>query len=178
MVTIEYHTSLLDREVTHADIHDGRTARMRALEEFERNEQAREKQSFEACRLSIAPRLYDQELERMKSESCKDTGAWLGKDETFQTWLSSGRKSSAFLWLSGIPGAGQYAFRFILHSCSYYLNFIVFYTLAFGRNSMSNIRGFQAMLSSELLAAWRRSDRLRFTQCILHILLQNFSLKV
>ena len=108
METIENHKSLLDREVTLADIHDGRTARARALQEYERNQQMRERQSFEACKLSLAPRLYDHELERLRNESCKDTCAWLGKDEDFQTWLGSGKRSSAFLWLSGIPGAGQY----------------------------------------------------------------------
>ncbi len=113
METIENHKSLLDREVTLADIHDGRTARTRALEEYERNEKVRERQSFEACKLSLAPRLYDRELERMKNESCRDTCAWLSKDEDFQTWFNSGKRSSAFLWLSGIPGAGQYRDRFI-----------------------------------------------------------------
>ena len=114
MGTIENHKLLLDREVTLADIQEGRVARTRALEEYERSEQARERQSFEACKLSLAPRLYDQELERLKNESCKETCAWLGEDEDFQTWYKSGKRSSAFLWLSGIPGAGQYRDHFIL----------------------------------------------------------------
>lgn len=113
METIESHKSLLDREVTLADIHDARTARTRALEEYERSEQVRAKQDFEACKLSLAPRLYDQELERMKNERCKDTCTWLDRDEDFQTWFKSRKRSSAFLWLSGIPGAGQYQRHFI-----------------------------------------------------------------
>ena len=106
METIESHKSLLDREVTLADIHDARTARTRALEEYERSEGVRAKQDFEACKLSLAPTLYDQELERMKTERCKDTCAWLDRDEDFQLWFKSRKRSSAFLWLSGIPGAG------------------------------------------------------------------------
>ena len=106
--TIEKHKSLLDREVTLTDINDARTARARALEEYERNEVARQRQNFEACKLSLAPRLYDQEMERMKNECCKDTCAWLSKDEDFKTWFDSRKRSSTFLWLSGIPGAGQY----------------------------------------------------------------------
>ena len=113
METIENHKSLLDREVKLADIHDSRVARTRALEEYERSEHVRERQSFEACKLSLAPRLYDEELRRLEHESCKETCAWLGKDEDFQTWFNSGKKSSAFLWLSGIPGAGQYRDHFI-----------------------------------------------------------------
>ena len=106
MATIENHKLLLDREVTLGDINDARTARVRALEEYERNERDRQRQNFEACRLSLAPRLYDQEMERMKNECCKDTCAWLSQDEDFKTWFDSRKKSSAFLWLSGIPGAG------------------------------------------------------------------------
>ena len=113
METIENHKSLLDREVTLADIHDARIARAKSLEEYERNERVRERQSFEACKLSLAPKLYDRELERMRTESCKDTCAWLRKDEDFLNWFKSGKKSSAFLWLSGIPGAGQYRDHFI-----------------------------------------------------------------
>ena len=107
MDTIENHKLLLDREVTLADLHDARNARKRALEEYDRSEQVRAKQDFDACKLSLAPRLYYQELERMKNERCKDTCAWLDKDEDFQTWFKSRKRSSAFLWLSGIPGAGQ-----------------------------------------------------------------------
>lgn len=108
MATIENHKSLLDREVTLADIHDARTARKRALEEYERSEAARETKNFEDCKRSLAPKLYDQEMERMRNECCKDTCAWLGEDEEFQTWFNSRKRTSAFLWLSGIPGAGQY----------------------------------------------------------------------
>ena len=114
MTTIENHKSLLDREVTLGDINDARTARARALEEYERNEVDRQSKTFEACKLSLAPRLYDQEVERMKNECCKDTCAWLGKDEDFKTWFDSRKRSSAFLWLSGIPGAGQYQQHLIL----------------------------------------------------------------
>ena len=114
MATIEKHKSLLDREVTLGDINDARTARTRALEEYERNEANRQRQNFDACKLSLAPRLYDQEMERMKNECCKDTCAWLSTDEDFKTWFDSRKRSSAFLWLSGIPGAGQYQRHFIL----------------------------------------------------------------
>ena len=106
MATIENHKLLLDREVTLGDINDARTARARALEEYERNAVDRQRQNFEACKLSLAPRLYDQEMERMTNECCKDTCAWLSQDEDFKTWFDSRKRSSAFLWLSGIPGAG------------------------------------------------------------------------
>lgn len=117
MQTIETHKLLLDREVTLANIHEARIARTKSLEDYERNEKIRESQGFEACKLSLAPNLYDRELERMKIESCKDTCAWLVEDEDFRSWFNSGKRSSAFLWLSGIPGAGQYCDHFF-HSPS------------------------------------------------------------
>ena len=105
---METHKSLLNREVTLANIHDARVIRGKALEEYEKNELARGRQDLEACRLSLVPRLYDRELDRMMIESCENTCAWLETDDEYQRWISSKRRSAVFLWLSGIPGAGQY----------------------------------------------------------------------
>ena len=138
MATIEKHKSLLDREVTLGDINDARTARTRALEEYERNEVNRQRQNFDACKLSLAPRLYDQEMERMKNECCKDTCAWLSTDEDFKTWFDSRKRSSAFLWLSGIPGAGQYERHFILPLVLQVLFFILCFTFTFNRSFQSS----------------------------------------
>ena len=112
MQAIERHKSLLDREVTLADIHAAQDARIKALKAYEQSELERERSNFEACKSSLTPRLYGQDIERMKNECCKDTCAWLDRDEDFQTWFNSRKRSSAFLWLSGIPGAGQYRERF------------------------------------------------------------------
>ena len=106
---IEYHKTLLDREFTLADIHDRRVARTRAMEEYEKSEHARERSNFEACRLCLAPCLYDEELQRMLDDCCKDTCGWLEEDDDFQRWLTTKRRSSAVLWLTGIPGAGQHS---------------------------------------------------------------------
>ena len=105
--SVESHKILMDREVTFADIRDARTARSKALEEYEKNEMARQKYEFESCRRSLAPRLYDRQLDRMKLECCKNTCAWLEIDDRFQKWFTSSTRGSAFLWLLGIPGAGQ-----------------------------------------------------------------------
>lgn len=105
--SVESHKSLMDREVTFADIRDARTARVKALEEYENSERARQKQDFEICKLSLAPRLYDRQLDKMKLECCKNTCAWLDIDDNFQRWITSSTRGSAFLWLLGIPGAGK-----------------------------------------------------------------------
>ena len=107
MASIENHNLLLDREVTFADIRDARDARSRALKEYEQNETMRENQKFGDCRISLSPHLYDEELERILRDRCMDTCGWLADDDEFQRWLNGRRKSTAFLWLSGIPGAGQ-----------------------------------------------------------------------
>lgn len=107
MASIENHSLLLDREVTFADIRDARDARSRALKEFEQNETMRENQNFGDCRASISPQLYDEELERILRDRCKNTCGWLADHEEFHRWLNGRRRSTAFLWLSGIPGAGQ-----------------------------------------------------------------------
>ena len=151
MKTIENHKSLLDREVTLGDINDARTARARALEEYERNEVDRQRQNFEACKLSLAPRLYDQEMERMKNECCKDTCAWLSEDEDFKTWFDSKKRSSPFFWLSGIPGAGQYQQNFVLPLVLLVSLFILCFPVTFNHNFKSRNIGFEAVNSSARL---------------------------
>ena len=107
MASIENHKLLLDREVTFADIRDARDARSRALKEYEQNETKRETQNFGDCRNSLSPHLYDEKLDKISKDSCKDTCGWLEDDADFQRWLNGRRKSTAFLWLSGMPGAGK-----------------------------------------------------------------------
>ena len=107
MASIENHKLLLDREVTFADIRDARDARSRALKEYEQSTTIRENQTFGDCRVSLSPNLYGRELDKILKDSCKDTCGWLEDDDDFQRWLNGRRKSTAFLWLSGIPGAGE-----------------------------------------------------------------------
>ena len=107
MASIETHKLLLDREVAFADIRGARDARSRALKEYEQNAKMRENRTFEDCRASLSPHLYGRELERILLDTYKDTCAWLEDDADFQRWLNGRRKSAAFLWLSGIPGAGK-----------------------------------------------------------------------
>ena len=145
IATIENHKSLLDREVTLGDINDARIARARALEEYERNEVDRQRQNFEACKLSLAPRLYDQEMERIRSECCKDTCAWLSKDADFKTWFNSRKRSSPFLWLTGIPGAGQYQQIIILLLILQISLFLLFFPFTFNHSLDSRNIGFETV---------------------------------
>lgn len=158
ILDIENHKLLLDREVSLADISDARTARARALKEYEKSERETERRDFEACKLSLSPRLYDQEMERMEKGCCKNTCAWLDRDEDFETWFSSRKRSSAFLWLSGIPGAGQYREHLILPfflSDLISLSFPAFFT--FDHNCVTVMEGFQEVL----LSSWLQDKDLR-----------------
>lgn len=107
MASIENHKLLMEREVTFADIRDARDARSRALTEYEQNVTMRENQNFGDCRDSLSPHLYDEELNKILRDRCKDTCGWLEDDDYFQRWLNGRRRTTAFLWLSGMPGAGK-----------------------------------------------------------------------
>ena len=111
MENVENHKLLLDREVTNAEIYEARTARKRALEEYEHNETRKEEQRFGDCRASLSPLSYDTELVKITRDRCKDTCGWLEDEDEFQRWISGRRKTTTFLWLSGIPGAGQYSVK-------------------------------------------------------------------
>ena len=106
MQNIENHKDLMRMKITLADIRDCRTARNRALEEYEHNRKQREKQNFEICKIGLSPRLYDSEFERLRADHCKDSCQWLWKDPTFLRWFKAQNRSNAMLWLTGIPGAG------------------------------------------------------------------------
>jgi hypothetical protein len=105
---MESHKLIMNSEVTVAIIRDARHAQLRALEEYDLSQKARERQDFEACKLALSPKLYDDEMERLQKECCEHTCSWLESDAIYKRWYKSTNKSSTFLWLSGIPGAGEH----------------------------------------------------------------------
>jgi hypothetical protein len=97
----------MNSEVTVAIIRDARQAQLRALEEYDQNQKARERRDFEACKDALSPKLYDREMEHLQSECCEHTCSWLESDAIYKRWYKSTNKSSTILWLAGIPGAGE-----------------------------------------------------------------------
>ena len=103
---IERHNLLLRNEVTLADISDARSIRLATLKEFETSQRHRERQDFENLQASLNPRIYDTEVERLRSDQCKGTGDWLLRDVEVEKWLQEDNSDPRFIWLTGIPGAG------------------------------------------------------------------------
>jgi hypothetical protein len=80
--------------------------RQRAVKAEEQAEEARNWQYWKEMEKGISPRLYDDKLHDILSDSCHESGLWLEKKTQFRTWKDGAAKSRC-LWLSGIPGAGR-----------------------------------------------------------------------
>ena len=78
----------------------------RAIYEAEKAEEARNRQYWKEMETEVSPRLYDDRLDKIVSESCDDSGLWLEKRPQFRNWRDAAARSRC-LWLSGIPGAGK-----------------------------------------------------------------------
>lgn len=105
---IESHTTLMSGEVSLANVIAAQADRVRALEHYERTQEFQQRQDFEAVETYVSPRMYDTELDRLRSASCSNTGRWLRKEESFCKWLDPTDRSTRLLWLNGIPGAGMF----------------------------------------------------------------------
>jgi hypothetical protein len=110
---ITKHTILMQGEVTLAEITEAHTARTRSLQEYERNHEFQQRQDFEMVLASLAPNLYDQELERLRGKCTIDSTSWLANHVQYQKWFDESDKSTRLLWLEGIPGAGSCVLVFL-----------------------------------------------------------------
>ncbi|KAH0543142.1 hypothetical protein FGG08_002487 [Glutinoglossum americanum] len=107
LANIERHSMLMHSEVSLANITEAYAARSRSFDECKKRQEFEEQQQLEFYKVSMSPRLYDDDLGVIMEESCQGTGSWLDDDELFCRWLNSSRQKSPVLWLSGIPGAGK-----------------------------------------------------------------------
>ena len=96
------------KEVRLEHIREAHDARQNALDHFERIERSNKRQEYDTIRAIISPKLYDDKLYLISSRTCEGTGKWLLKDPGFIKWLDVVDESVKFLWLQGIPGAGQF----------------------------------------------------------------------
>ena len=95
-------------EVNLEHITNAHNARIAALDHYERIREFQERQDFEAGDTYIRPKMYDDELDRLRRTYCKDTGRWLQKEKTIYGWLDPADAATRLVWLQGIPGAGRY----------------------------------------------------------------------
>jgi len=107
-------TILLRNEVRLEHIQAEHSARLRALEHFERTERAHQRQEYESIRADVSPRTYEDLLNHFQGRICEGTGKWLMKDPTFTKWLEFSDHSTNLIWLQGIPGAGESSKAFFL----------------------------------------------------------------
>ncbi|KAH0566067.1 hypothetical protein GP486_000532 [Trichoglossum hirsutum] len=104
---IERHTHLLRNEVSLQHIKEEHEARAKALEHYEETRRFQERQEFKNLEILISPRLYDRNLDRIRTTTCDGTGKWLFKDSVFNKWLDMMDSSTNLIWLQGIPGSGK-----------------------------------------------------------------------
>jgi len=107
MSHIERHTLLMRNEVRLEHIREEYEARLTAREHFERTERTHQRQEYNAIKEAVSPKMYEDELYRIRGRICEGTGRWLLKDATFTKWLREPEKRSQIIWLQGIPGAGM-----------------------------------------------------------------------
>ncbi|KAL2680380.1 hypothetical protein Neosp_007978 [[Neocosmospora] mangrovei] len=101
------HRNLMSEEATLEHLMEAQKARKRALEEYERQFEFQQRQEFDLVRNSLNARLYDQDLERLKSHAGHGSGIWLEGHPAYQKWIDVQDNSPRLLWLQGIPGAGK-----------------------------------------------------------------------
>lgn len=104
---IERHTLLMRNEVRLEHIQAEHSARLRALEHFERTERSLQRQDYQAIETSVSPRKYEGKLDWLQGRTCEGTGKWMMKDAIFVQWLDPTESTLKLLWLQGIPGAGE-----------------------------------------------------------------------
>ncbi|KAN0108843.1 hypothetical protein V8E51_008585 [Hyaloscypha variabilis] len=107
MSHIERHTLLMRNEVRLEHIREEYDARLRALEHFEKTERSHLRQEYNTIKEAISPRIYEDELYRIRGRICEGTGKWLLRDATFAEWINGSERPTKPIWLQGIPGAGK-----------------------------------------------------------------------
>ncbi|KAL9122534.1 MAG: hypothetical protein Q9187_000916 [Circinaria calcarea] len=104
---IRRHKLLVTDEVTLANITEAYKARERAYEEYDKNQQEWDRLNFAEVNRSIAPSMYDHELERLGSKCNRVTGEWMRTEDAFCDWSDLKSPMTRIIWLVGIPGAGR-----------------------------------------------------------------------
>ena len=107
LANVGRHTILMQNEVTFADISEAHAARIRAFEEYERAQKFSQIQQFETVKMSLSPRLYNIDLDRIRQKVHVDAGQWLDGEEGFRRWFDPKDRLTQLLWLEGIPRAGK-----------------------------------------------------------------------
>ena len=109
---IEKHRRLIGGEVGIQMIKESRKAikesRKARDEALERHQEERDSRELDRLERNIPPHDY-KALEKVRGRHCAETGKRVFSDPLFTSWLNAGSSEAKqrFLWLAGIPGAGN-----------------------------------------------------------------------
>jgi hypothetical protein len=95
----------LESEVKFEDIFRAHIAREAAYDKYLKDHDIQDQLRFEACHTSMAPRLYDEDLEKLCRQA-EDRHCWLLNEPAYNSWNEAISQDTRGLWLQGIPGAG------------------------------------------------------------------------
>lgn len=101
------YKNLLNEYVTTDQITQEHDARRLAYEARHAEETMNGEKDYETVRNYIAPRFYDEELEKLHRGINPESGNWLHENDSFRRWLDTEDSKMGILWLQGIPGAGN-----------------------------------------------------------------------
>lgn len=109
VANIGQHTEQMRNEVTVQHIKEASSARVKSLAQFEQENEFQELQRFQALRMNLSPRMYDDDLGWFLNRTCPGSDKWLLADQSFQEWLDGDSIPAATrrIWLRGMPGAGK-----------------------------------------------------------------------
>lgn len=107
--SLSRHKDLVDNEATAAHIAAAYEDRKKALREDEQNQKDRVRRYIRDLKEWLVPASYETEQTACREIRSRyiDTGNWLPKDHRFKAWLDP-QVDGSFLWLTGIPGSGNY----------------------------------------------------------------------
>lgn len=102
------YKKLLNEHVTTDQITQEYDARQLAYKERDDEDKMNVDKDYETARNYIAPRFYEEELEKFHRGVNPESGNWLHENDDFERWLDTEDLTLRTLWLQGIPGAGNY----------------------------------------------------------------------
>jgi hypothetical protein len=105
--SIERTCLLMTDEVRLEHISEAYKARTADVHNWEKTFKFQEQQNFNTVENCISPKLYDDELDRLRRSICERTGSWLKREQVLKRWLDLSDRSTRLVWLQGIPGAGR-----------------------------------------------------------------------
>jgi len=106
---IRQHVEQMRNEVAVQHIKEASSARVKSLAQFDQENEFQELQRFQALRINLSPRMYDDDLDWFLNRACPGSDKWLLAHQSFQEWLEGESIPAATprIWLRGMPGAGK-----------------------------------------------------------------------